>query len=810
VPGPPRAWTPIVPFSAALIAGAAYGGARPAPGVASVAAIALVALAVLLRRRPILGFVLIAAASGAAGLTVAGLSWRQAGDRVHAAFGEERTMELALEARIVAAAERDRDGRRQLAVEFAAGAAAGLRVRLEVADLPADDAPRVDALRRGDLVRVWCRLSRPGPAPGLSAAAATRRLASQGFDATARVKSSRLIQTLATGAWSPGRAVDGTRVAARARLDRAVGANGDARAVLGAMLLGDRLLLDDDVNVLLRDAGLVHILSISGLHTALSVMLLLALFRRTGMGSRGMLFAGCASLVLFSAFVGHGASVWRACASIGAGLAARALYRDVEPMTALALAAGTLVAAVPSLAWNAGFLLSVVATAGLLAACPAPVPGHRRPSALARSMAASAGAYLATVPLLAGIFGRLAPVALMANLAAAPLCAACLATGAAATAASALPVAGPLTALAAASSVAGLLQVSHWAASVPGGHLRVPPPPAFLVVVYVASILGLWLAGHRLSARVRRAIGLIAAIALIAFHLGPPPAGAAPAGVTILDVGQGLAAVLRGADGRFVLVDAGPTAGGRFDAGDRIVVPALVAAGCRRVEVLALSHDHDDHAGGARAVLRDLDVGELWIASGAARDPLTRRVIAQAVASGVAVRALKRGDASDRAGFSLLALHPGPGDRRRPVNDRCLVLRARVPGGPSLLLPGDLEAPGEEALLAAGLDPAADAMVAPHHGADGSSTARFLAQVAPRVVLVSAGERNRFGHPGARALERFAAVDARVLRTDRDGTLALTAGQGSWRLSVEDEGRRDEGDDEDECEDDRERDATGP
>jgi competence protein ComEC len=277
-----------------------------------------------------------------------------------------------------------------------------------------------------------------------------------------------------------------------------------------------------------------------------------------------------------------------------------------------------------------------------------------------------------------------------------------------------------------------------------------------------------------------------------------------------LDVGQGLAVLLRGPGGGFVLVDAGPSGGGRFDAGDRIVVPALAARGCRRLEVLALSHDHEDHAGGARAVLRDVEVGELWVGEGSEDDPLTRIVTADAVLAGVPIRRLKRGEGAVRGGLEFSVLHPGVDDRGRSLNDRCLALRARDAAGASILLPGDLESSGEGALLAAGADPRSGALVAPHHGADRSSTIAFLARSAPAIVLVSSGAGNRFGHPGKRALSRFAALGAQVLRTDLDGTITLDDDAGTWRASVEKERRGNErqGEDDEKCE--RERETAGP
>jgi competence protein ComEC len=522
-----------------------------------------------------------------------------------------------------------------------------------------------------------------------------------------------------------------------------------------------------------------------------------------------LVFVGGAGLLAFAAFVGHGASVWRACASLAVGLIARLLARDVEPLAALALAAAMLVAAVPPLAFNDGFLLSVLATAGLLAVHPGESVGGHRPSALARSMAASSGAYLATAPLLASRFGRLAPAGLVANLAAAPLCAACLAAGAAAIVLAGVPVVGGVAAGTARLAVRALLVTSGTASAMPGGHLRAPPPAPALNAAYVALLLASWLWSATWSRAGARAVRLLFVLVAIALHLGPPPAGAGSARAEVIDVGQGLAVLVRGNDGRSILVDTGPSGSGRFDAGDRIVVPALAARGCHRLEVLALSHDHDDHAGGARAVLRDVDVGELWIPVGSERDPLTRLVSAAAVARGVAVRALRRGEILRRAGLELAVLHPGVEDRVRSLNDRCLVLRARTSGGASILLPGDLEAGGERALLAAGADPRSEVLVAPHHGANGSSTVAFLSRVDPRLVVVSSGAGNRFGHPGSLALARFRDAVARVVRTDRDGTITLEETGASWRVSVEKQRRGDERQDEDQREPDRERDAAG-
>jgi competence protein ComEC len=785
-PDPPPA---ITWFAAALIAGAACGHDRVRWALLAIGIAGLAAL--VPRARRVAAPALLLLAGWCVGAVAQRAAWHGQQQRLERMFGDARRVESEVLGRVVAAPERRVDGSRTLILDaLVPPHATAARVRLEVMPPPPDDPSRLTSLRRGDVVVVWCALRAPVAGPGVSLAEARRRLAAQRIDADGRVKSARLVRTLRRGDPSPERLLDALHVAAVARMDRALGAESRARAVLGAMVLGDRGLLTEDVEGLLRDSGLVHLISISGMHTAMTMLALLALFRGVGIRPAGLVLASALALPALAALVGHGAPVWRACSSVAVALLARAAGREVDALGALALAAGTLVLASPGLAWNVGFLLSVLATAGLIACMRC---GRPRAGPVARGLAASLGAYLATVPMLARVFGRLAPSGLVTNLVAAPLCGACLGSGIAViVAGDGVPIVSKAAAWAGQRAVDALLETSRLGAAIPGGHFRVAAPSPFLLAAYVATLLAVVLGRGFLPVPARRLVGCAAAIVAIAIHLGPAPPGRGPARVEVLNVGQGLAVVLRGPSGASSLYDAGPGPASRRDAGDRIVVPALAAAGVRRLEVLALSHDHDDHAGGAFAVLRDREVGELWLAAGSERDPLTARLAAAAVARGTAVRRVRRGMVCKVGGLSFDVLHPGRSDDRRAVNDRCLTVRARTVGGASIVLPGDLEAEGERALLDAGMVPSADALVAPHHGSDGSGTPAFVAAVGARHVVISVGAGNRFGHPGPAALAGYRASGARLLRTDRDGTVVLDESRGAWRVSVEDDRGRDE------------------
>jgi competence protein ComEC len=229
----------------------------------------------------------------------------------------------------------------------------------------------------------------------------------------------------------------------------------------------------------------------------------------------------------------------------------------------------------------------------------------------------------------------------------------------------------------------------------------------------------------------------------------------------------GLAVVV--ATARHVLVyDTGPRYNDTVDAGARILVPYLRAAGIGRIDMLVVSHADTDHAGGALSLVRAVAVRVL--ASSLPRDhPI---VLAQAAAS---VRCAA-GMAWTWDDVQFAFVHPAAAaydEPRRKSNDQSCVLRVATHGGAALLT-GDVEAVAEREMLGRAADVAADVLVVPHHGSRTSSTSAFVAAVAPRIAVIAAGYRNRFGHPRADVLERYAQIGAALPRTDRQGAITVS------------------------------------
>jgi competence protein ComEC len=215
------------------------------------------------------------------------------------------------------------------------------------------------------------------------------------------------------------------------------------------------------------------------------------------------------------------------------------------------------------------------------------------------------------------------------------------------------------------------------------------------------------------------------------------------------------------------LYDAGPAYSSDTDAGSRVVVPFLRAHSVQRLDGFIVTHDDIDHSGGAASVLEAVPVD--WVATSL---PEESSVLALA---GRRMRCFA-GQSWEWDGVRFAILHPewqSYNQSQLKDNARGCVLKIESAFG-SVLLPADIEQDSEADLLRTRREALrADVLVAPHHGSSTSSTLVFLAQVAPGLVVIPVGYRNRFGHPKPEVVERYETLGSRILRSDRDGEVSL-------------------------------------
>ncbi|MDH4506543.1 ComEC/Rec2 family competence protein, partial [Pseudomonas aeruginosa] len=279
-------------------------------------------------------------------------------------------------------------------------------------------------------------------------------------------------------------------------------------------------------------------------------------------------------------------------------------------------------------------------------------------------------------------------------------------------------------------------------------------PPAAAAWSVALGMLGAlcWLAPAGLPLR---ALG--AALLLPALLPSSPPVEWGRAEVRVLDVGQGLAVLVRTRE-HVLLYDSGARQGA-FDMGERVVVPVLRSLDLRRLDGLLLSHADNDHAGGAPTVASRFPPG--WLVSG---EPA--RLPSPLFADSCDER---------RWSWDGVVFEQWAWAQAGDSNDRSCVLRVEA-DGEVLLLTGDISRAAEHAWLARQADPRVDWLLAPHHGSRSSSGVAFVLRTRPRHVLVSRGWRNAFGHPHGEVMERYARVAAQVHDTARDGALTFLLG----------------------------------
>jgi competence protein ComEC len=304
-----------------------------------------------------------------------------------------------------------------------------------------------------------------------------------------------------------------------------------------------------------------------------------------------------------------------------------------------------------------------------------------------------------------------------------------------------------------------LMPVLDWLAALPGAAWQQHAPAPWAAALAIAGVAWM-LAPRGIPAR-------YAAPLLLApmFVVRPPLLEEGAAHVTFLDVGQGLAALVRTRN-HALLYDAGPAYSLDADAGNRVVVPFLRGEGLARLDTVIVTHNDIDHSGGAASVMRTIPTAVLW----SSLDP------SHPATAHAAVRLpCRSGPRWEWDGVEFSLLHPPAAsydDPRLKANSRSCVLRIATRHG-AVLLTGDIEERDERALLAAGGVLGAAVMLAPHHGSGTSSSAALVSAVMPKHAVFAVGYRNRFGHPKQEVVGRYLTAGAAIWRTDRDG--ALTA-----------------------------------
>ena len=573
-----------------------------------------------------------------------------------------------------------------------------------------------------------------------------------------------------------------------------------AGGLAAAIVVGLRERVDERLADAFTATGLGHVVALSGWNVAITMAVAERTLRRFTLTKRRWSLIGIA--LIYGLFAGASASVIRASVMSAAALLAESSGRKGAGAVALSHAVVALLLFDPAIAYDAGFRLSALATAGLLAKSTSwsaaalhigarlPAPLQKAWNLLAEDIAVSIAAQAATLGLVIGLFGRVALWSIPLTLLIAPLIAPATAAALLALVAGELALITPeglallpsLLALPAAALFGTAAQIAQIGSALPGTDFSIARDLTLPIgVVCSAAGIGLLLR-HNSAAPVEsvkrtagggwRAPAIVGACILVASCLASASA-AAPRGelrIAVLDVGQG-DAILVEYHGKRMLIDGGPDPARLSTELDR-----LIPSWDRSIDVLVASHPHEDHLAGLPRLLDRYRIGAVVGAEVRGGGPASRSWTEILESRGADYHSVTSGSSFMLADARLAVLWPDreslervPEDGGSALNNRSIVLRLDIPGF-SALFTGDIEADLDRRIAAMITTPI-DLLKSPHHGSATAASRELLAAVDPRVSIVSVGLRNSYGHTSAATLERLAERRVAVARTDLDGTV---------------------------------------
>jgi competence protein ComEC len=589
-----------------------------------------------------------------------------------------------------------------------------------------------------------------------------------------------------------------------------------------ALILGYQQLLDGKWQDLINMTGLNHLLSVSGLHLGLVSLLVFWLVRRFVRSAipkalnrvsdkQFAVWPALACAVIYAFMAGFGvAPIWRSVLMLAVCFSAAFWYRSTDSLTVLALTALFILVLDPNSFWQISFQLTFLCVlavilvypmfrklklAGLHPAIgPDTIPGKIL-SQFEDAFWLTVAVNLLVLPLTVYYFNGISVAGFAANILLVPYVGFVI-----------LPWGLLSLAVFAISEFAAYpfikigewllspcLYLIEWFGNLSWSYLWTGSMPIiWFIAIYAGFVILLFPFTRKM-----KIAGLVALLLLLggntAWNIHAGAGNSDLLRVDVIDVGQGTSTLVRFPSGETMLVDGGGFPDSSFDTGRTVVAPFLWHEGIRRVDHVALSHDHPDHRNGLRFILSHFDVGAFWTAKptghggNAKDDPLDLENIA--ARRHIKIRTFPELSEEVGAGNTRIrVIHPTAKyleqHRDGDLNDCSAVFEIRF-GNTTVILPGDIGQAVEVDLIPRLAKSSQVLLVSPHHGSRYSNSEEFLDALHPRAIVFSCGYGNPFGFPAEAAVRRCAERQIPMYRTDLHGAIHAVSDGLKWTITTE-------------------------
>ena len=569
---------------------------------------------------------------------------------------------------------------------------------------------------------------------------------------------------------------------------------GQSRALLKALILGDRTDISDENREFFQRIGIIHILAVSGLHVGFVLVLLKTLFGLLRIPGSWQAFLIIFFLILFCLITQSKPPVIRATLMASLYLIGLTIERQPDPFNTLGVTGLILLIRNPLMLFDTGFQLSFSAVFSILYLYPKwkHLPGfrqchswcmrHRLFKNIWPLWLVSLSAQLGTLPVVIVAFNRIPIIGPLSNLFAIPV------TGLIVVYGFISLIFAPFSqwiAAVFASLTSVLVHLLYEAAKLfnafPLASTTLPAPHPAHLLLYICVLL-LWI--HWTSCVHRRRF-ILAGMLLLNWTVWHAVFNSPATRLTYvqLDVGQGDSAVLHIPKRRTLIIDGGDRKPG-FDAGKNVLIPYLRHHGIRHIDTVILTHAHNDHIGGLIAVAAAFSIRQILMSDTLSRSGAMREFLNIIKKRHIPVRIITAPDSLKFPGVICYFLSPEQSmQRHNNWNNRSLVMQL-VFGRHRFLCMGDAEHEVEDLLIRQYPSLSADVIKVGHHGSGSSTGDRFLNHIHPEHAMISVGRKNRFGHPDSSVIKRLKNAGTAVYRTDQDGAVLIESDGKQLRLKI--------------------------